>query len=208
MENIARFKLRYAKEPSQVKLVENQPFPHTLPGNSTPYYNDNGNHTGAGYDGPGECLTHVLNYGKRLYATTQKVVQYWMRINTSEFVLAKDRQQGMKDSAWLFVPPRCKTGPCKIIVLPGGCDAFIEPPPSGGNDDAFARYGFTNGFIVLKPCQTGPIDRSMYPNNHENFRGMVDVYGQLSPLYATQQGGQMEPTGKMIRRLIGSPPSA
>jgi hypothetical protein len=147
----------------------------------------------------------VLNYGKRLYATTEKVVKYWMRINTSEFVLKKDRQQGMKDSAWLFVPPRCKTGPCKIIILPGGCDAFIEPPPSGGNDDAFARYGFTNGFIVLKPCQTGPIDRSMYPDNHENFRGMVDVYGQMSPLYATQQGGQMEPTGKMIKRLIGHP---
>ena len=56
MENIARFKLRYAKDPSQVKLVENQPFPHTLPGNSTPYFNNDNNHTGAGYDGPGECL--------------------------------------------------------------------------------------------------------------------------------------------------------
>jgi hypothetical protein len=32
---------------------------------------------------------------------------------------------------------------------------------------------------------------------------MVDVYGQLTPLYATQQGGQMEPTGKMLKRLIG-----
>ena len=34
---------------------------------------------------------------------------------------------------------------------------------------------------------------------------MVDVYGQLSPLYATQKGGQMEPTGKMVRRLLESP---
>ena len=33
----------------------------------------------------------------------------------------------------------------------------------------------------------------------------VDVYGQLSPLYATQKGGQMEPTGKMIKQLIGIP---
>ena len=79
------------------------------------------------------------------------------------------------------------------------------------------------------------IDRTVYPDNHENFRGMVqtpttssesprtstrldfrrlmghcgsfqvDVYGQLSPLYATQKGGQMEPTGKMIKRLIGIP---
>jgi hypothetical protein len=89
MENIASFKLRYARDPSQVKLVENQPFPHTLPGNSTPYYNDDNNHTGAGYDGPGECLKHVFGHGKRLYATTQKVVQYWMRINVSEFVVSE-----------------------------------------------------------------------------------------------------------------------
>ena len=102
--------LRYAKDPSQVKLVENQPFPHTLPTNGTAYYNDNGNTTGAGYDGPGECLKHVFGLGRRLYATAAKVQQYWMRINVSEFVLEKDRQQAMTNSAWLFVPPRCKTG--------------------------------------------------------------------------------------------------
>ena len=153
----------------------------------------------------------------------------------------------MTDSAWLFVPPRCRAGICKVIVLPGGCNAFLGLPPTGGSDDDFARYGFQNGIIVLKPCQTGTIDRSIYPvrfrftvwlylslwilcnrfvavvchlinafslvlltysmwlaqDNHENFRGMVDVYGQLSPLYATQKGGQMEPTGKMLKRLIG-----
>lgn len=128
--------------------------------------------------------------------------RYWLRVNVSEFVLATDRQQGATDSTWLFVPPRCQTGRCKIAVLPGGCDAFLGAPP-GGSDDDFARYGFANGIIVLKPCQTGPIDRNVYPQNHENFRGMVDVYGQLSPLYATQKGGQMGPTGKMIKRLMG-----
>lgn len=209
MENIANFKLRYAKNPEQVKLVENQPFPHTLPDNDTAYYNDDNNHTGAGYDGPGECVSHVFGHGKRLYplAKSEKasIAKYWLRVNVSEFVLEKDRQQAMTDSAWLFVPPRCNTGMCKLIVLPGGCDAFFGTPPGGGSDDDFARYGFVNGFIVLKPCQTGKIDRTVYPDNHENFRGMVDVYGQLSPLYATQKGGQMEPTGKMIKRLIGMP---
>jgi len=46
----------------------------------------------------------------------------------------------MTDSAWLFVPPICKAGAgagagCKIVVLPGGCDAFVDPPPGGGSDD-------------------------------------------------------------------------
>ena len=89
-------------------------------------------------------------------------------------------------------------------MLPGGCNPYTDDPPGGGSDDAFARYGMANGYAVLKPCQGGPIDLDTYPDNHENRRGMVDVYGQMSPLYATQKGGQMEPTGKMIRRLLSN----
>jgi hypothetical protein len=33
----------------------------------------------------------------------------------------------------------------------------------GTPDDAFARYGFVEGIVVLKPCQTGKIDRDLYP---------------------------------------------
>ena len=40
---------------SQLRLVDDQPFPHTLPINSTPYANNASNSTGAGYDGPGAC---------------------------------------------------------------------------------------------------------------------------------------------------------
>ena len=32
----------------------------------------------------------------------------------------------MKDSAWLFVPPQCKEGECKLIILPGGCNAWTD----------------------------------------------------------------------------------
>ncbi len=32
---------------------------------------------------------------------------------------------------------------------------------------------------------------------------LADVYGQLGDEYATQRGGAMEPTGKMIKRLLG-----
>ena len=101
------------------------------------------------------------------------------------------------------VPPRCQGhGVCKLIILPGGCDAVVGPPPTGGSDDAFARYGLANGYVVLKPCQGGPIDRKRFPHNHENLRGMVDVYGQTTAEYATQNGEQMQPIGKMVRRLL------
>ena len=63
-----------------------------------------------------------------------------------------------------------------------------------------------NGIVVLKPCQTGPIDATRFPANHENLRGMVDVYGQMTSDYANQLGGQMAPTGRMIKRLLGLDP--
>ena len=201
MENVANFHLRYVKESSQVKLVEDQPFPHTLPTNSTPYFNNNSNNTGAGYDGPGECLKHVFGRGERLWAAPKVDGSLWLRMNVSEFVT--DLGVGMKPSAWLFVPPQCKHSSCKLLILPGGCNAFTDDPPGGGSDDAFARYGVVNGIVILKPCQGGPIDQKRFPQNHENLRGMVDVYGQISADYATQTGGQMAPIGKMLKRLLG-----
>ena len=39
MENVANFYKIFVEDESQVKLVEDQPFPHTLPTNSTPYFN-------------------------------------------------------------------------------------------------------------------------------------------------------------------------
>ena len=273
-----------------------------LPTNGTAYYNTNGNTTGAGYDGPGECLKHVFGHGQRLYPSTgTEHLQYWRRINNSEFITPNNKAQGFKEGAWLFAPPQCEAaggdrrggdsrgdvdgdvdgsrgasspaaaslthrgfeappsrrpagtsaggisagttagtgGSCKLIVLPGGCDAYNDDPPDGGDTDAYARYGasqppllsvpskagdafarfgqrlcspsppnaFTrygmaNGFVLLKPCTGGSIDLGTYPENHENRRGMIDVYGQLTELYATQLGGQMEPIGKMIRRLL------
>eukprot|EP00756_Hemistasia_phaeocysticola_P002630 Hpha_TRINITY_DN1178_c0_g1::TRINITY_DN1178_c0_g1_i1::g.113135::m.113135 len=204
MANVANFHLKYAKDASQVKLVDDQPFPHTLPTNSTPYFNDHFNFTGAGYDGPGECLRHVIGDGQRLYpGPTKYDSSLWKRINATEFVF--DLGVGMKPSAWLFVPPQCENGTCSLLILPGGCDAFQDssPPGSGGSDSDFARYGVENGMVILKPCQGGPIDAARFPNNHENLRGMVDVYGQISADYATQTGGQMAPIGRMIKRLMG-----
>ena len=57
--------------------------------------------------------------------------------------------------------------------------------------------------MVFKPCSGKGIDPSRFPLNHENLRGMIDVYGQLSAEYATQVGDQMAPIGRMVRHLVG-----
>jgi hypothetical protein len=96
MRNVADFHRVFAKNESQVLLVEDQPFPHTLPGNGTVYFNNNSNATGAGYDGPGECVKHVIGKGTRLYpAPPGAAAPYWKRVNVSEFVEPGDAQQGM-----------------------------------------------------------------------------------------------------------------
>merc|ERR1712070_955508 len=114
MENVANLHLRYAKKQSQIKLVDDQPFPHTLPTNWTPYFN----HTlPAGYDGPGECLRHVVGHSEPLrppvsdLAVDRRYLLHWKRINTTEFV-PDPLGTGMHQSAWLFLPPQCETGVC------------------------------------------------------------------------------------------------
>ena len=88
--------------------MDDQPFPHTLPINSTPYANNASNSTGAGYDGPGECLKHVLGHGDRLYPAPLDHLspRYWRQIDVSEFVT--DGGVGMYSFAWLLVPPACE----------------------------------------------------------------------------------------------------
>lgn len=181
-ENVVRFHARYAANASQLRLVDDQPFPHTLPINSTPYANNASNATGAGYDGPGECLKHVLGHGNRLYPAPLDHFspRYWRQIDVSEFVT--DGGVGVYRFAWLLVPPPCEQGTCALLILPGTCPIdYGEPlPPVGGSDGVFTRYAAANGIVVLKPCQGAPIDTARFPENHESRRGMVDVYGQLS----------------------------
>ena len=199
MENVAEFYRRYADDPSQIQLVEDQPFPHTLPTNSTPYYNQS---TPAGYDGPGECLRHIFGHAAPLAPAAPTLDERWRVVDQREFIAESSEGSGMMPLGWLLVPPRCEQELCKLLVLPGGC----VPPFSGTTDDstdAFARYAVANGIVILKPCAGPFINTTAFPQNHENLRGMVDVYGQLSPEYATQLGGQMQPIGAMIRRLMG-----
>ena len=200
MHNVANFYTRYVANASQVKYVGDQPFPHTLPTNGSFYWNST---TPAGYDGPGECLRHVFGDVNPLRPAAPTLQHHWRIFDQSEFLEHIVLDQGMSPLGWLYVPSPCEHGECKLLVLPSGC----LPPFSGvagdGAADAFARYADSNDIVILKPCAGAPIDTKRYPDNKENRRGMVDVYGQLGADYATQAGGQMKPIGRMIKRLMG-----
>lgn len=205
MENIAEFHERYAANSSQIKLVVDQPFPHTLPTNQTPYYNHS---DPAGYDGPGECLRHVFGHDSPIVpavASSSALNQdYWKPFNQMEFL--SSIKYGMSPGGWYFAPPVCYSQTCKLLVLPSGCFAPFsgkEFNRTGSSSDAFARYAVVNKIVLLLPCAGAPIDTFKWPDNQENRRSMVDVYGQMSADYATQTGGQMQPIGRMVKRLLG-----
>jgi hypothetical protein len=212
MENVAEFYRTFSRDPAQVKLVTDQPFPHTLPRNSTPYFNSS---TPAGYDGPGECLRHVFGKPSKPLAPAVPTIptkDNWLIFDQSEFV--EDKGVGVNSYGLAYIPPQCQGGTdfvCKLLVLMSGCPplAIMETVESSfekavdGEMNDFARYGLVNDIVVLKYCLGFNLDRKRFPHSHENIRGLSDVYGQLSPDYATQIGPQLKPIGKILRRVLG-----
>jgi len=136
----------------QVKFVNDQPFPHTLPTNSTPYFNHS---DPAGFDGPGECLRWV--YPGLTWAGEYKDANV-VEFNQSYYM--DDDGVGINTKGFLYVPDVCKPGRngptndgCKMVVITNGCGDF-----GGGDDKDWAKYGETNGIVVLKPCVGGYVD--------------------------------------------------
>ncbi|GAB5358792.1 hypothetical protein AAMO2058_000489200 [Amorphochlora amoebiformis] len=179
---------------TQIKYVNDQPFPHTLPTNSTPYFNHS---DPAGFDGPGECLRHVFpGIG---YATTYEEGSV-VAFNQTEFM--DDDGVGVNGVGFVYAPKACYPGGsnegCRLILLTNGCGDF-----GGGDDKDFARYAEGNNIAILKACVGGYVDQDRFPQAHEVSRGLLDVYGQLGDDYAMKKAPHMKFVGKVLRKLTG-----
>ena len=178
----------------QLRFVDDLPFPHTLPTNSTPYFNSS---TPAGFDGPGECLRWVFDNGTMLAGPSKasNVLQFDQR----PFMDAGDAGTGIADSGYIYIPTGCRAGrACKLMVLPSG---FTDPMQPMQQD--WLRYAEQNGIVVLQPCVGGPVNASRFPGSTEVQRGLLDVYGQLSDDYAMQSGFHMKVFGRIMRHVMG-----
>mmetsp|Transcript_70470 Transcript_70470/g.178246 ORF Transcript_70470/g.178246 Transcript_70470/m.178246 type:complete len:510 (+) Transcript_70470:47-1576(+) len=177
---------------NQIKFVNDQPFPHTLPHNDTPYFNHS---DPAGYDGPGECLRWVyapkFGYDSLKWAVDYKKENLF-KFNQSEFV--DDWGVGLQDEGEIYIPDACKPGEaskrCKLVF-------------GLGFDDNFARYAESNDIVIVAMHVGGHVDRSRFPNACEIQRGLSDVYGQLGSDYSWQSGYHMRTGGRILRRLMG-----
>jgi len=197
MENVQGLYGAFLGTNSQMKLVNWLPFPHCLPTNSTPYWNET---KPAGYDGPGECLRWV-------YPDIHGFAGEYVQNNTfifdqKEFIYPEDEFQGVQEYGVIYVPTECQTKkiPCKVMMLTGGCGM----PAKKEFAEEWASYGEANRIIMLKACGSGgPVDVMAHPNSGEIQRGLLDVYGQLTPEYATQQGVPMRVVGRVLKRVLG-----
>eukprot|EP00472_Partenskyella_glossopodia_P010845 CAMPEP_0197538406 /NCGR_PEP_ID=MMETSP1318-20131121/59630_1 /TAXON_ID=552666 /ORGANISM="Partenskyella glossopodia, Strain RCC365" /LENGTH=389 /DNA_ID=CAMNT_0043096809 /DNA_START=20 /DNA_END=1186 /DNA_ORIENTATION=- len=177
----------------QIKFVNDQPFPHTLPTNSTPYFNHS---NPAGFDGPGECLRWVfpgVQWAGEFKAT-----------NVFTFDQTKymdDNGVGINKKGFVYIPERCKnanTGvSCRMVLLANGCTGF------GGGDIDWAKYGEANDIVILKPCVGGYVNATRFPQAHEVQRGLLDVYGQLTEEYVMQSAPHMKFMGKVLKAITG-----
>ena len=193
---------------SQLKLVNTLPFPHTLPTNSTPFYNSS---TGAGYDGPGECLRWVWADRPLARAAPQPIPANFLTFDQEEFMDVHDAGAGLQSVGYAYVPTRCRrlpveraSSPCRLLLLPSGCHANQMGQWAPGNSDAvFVRYAETNGFAVIKACVGGKVNLTKYPGANEVARGLLDVYGQLTEDYAMQSAPHMRVIARILRRAAG-----
>jgi len=156
IENTVALLAQMITDPGEsIKLVNNLPFPHVLPSNSTPHV---GETTPAGYDGPGECLRHVYNTSGITAADVQN--SSWSQYDQTE---STERGVGFQDSGWLYVPHACRQGSerkCPLMVLPAQCN----PASTAVSEsvEQFARYAEGSGLVLLHPCVGGDVNQSKY----------------------------------------------
>ena len=88
---------------STIKLVNDQPFPHTLPKNETPYFNHS---EPAGFDGPGECLRWVYapKFGYEPVAwAVDEVDRHLFDFDQTEFWDAETNGTGVQETGQVYI---------------------------------------------------------------------------------------------------------
>ena len=205
----ALYSILVAEPQRTVKFVDDQPFPHCLPQNSTPYWGNSSEPSG--YDGPGECLKHI--YG---HETPLAPVKNWttapgaLQNNTYVFdqleFIERDPDlngTGVGPAGAVYIPTACQAGAtaCKLLLLTNGCGGSAAPNLSGSDWD-FARWGESNDIILLKACVGGHVDADRFPNSYELQRGLLDVYGQTGLDYSKQFAPHMRFVYAVLQRVL------
>jgi len=173
-----------------------------------------------GYDGPGDCLSHIYATDapgasplvrptsadawnrSALYEYDQ--TPYWSTDNngTAVYNATTPRATGLAATGYVYVPRRCWQNQsysgrgCRLHLSLHGCGV------NGYYDEAVQHLGFeawaeSNDMVVLYP--------RIQPHGFtiETKSGCWDAYGQSGPDYALKTGVQMKAIRDMISAISG-----
>merc|ERR1711871_1095778 len=111
----------------------------------------------------------------------------------------------MDDSAWIYIPRRCKTAEaldsqnveplCKLVVALHGCKQYQRNIRlQFVNGTGLNQWADANGIIILYP-QTKP--------NLLNPKGCWDWWGYTGTGYASKLAPQMRSIMRMVNHILG-----
>lgn len=147
------------------------------------------------YDQAGAILRHLLGGPATPPAPPMgRLVLF----SQAEF-LAAPRRHGLDEAGFLYLPPGCESGGCRVHIVFHGCrqgrerlgDTFVQ-------DTGYLRHADPQRLVLLFP-QAAAIP-------FRNERGCWDFFAYSGPDYHTRQGRQMAAVKRMLERLQSPPP--
>jgi hypothetical protein len=145
------------------------------------------------YDAAGALLAWI--YGPLAARTTGALAGRFIAFDQSEFI-AVPRWHGMADTGYLYVPPECDNGGCRLHVVFHGCQQNQDT--IGAQFVRYAGYNAwadNNRLLILYP-QTAA--------TYANPNGCWDWWAYDDTRYAQKSGRQMAAIKRMVDRLGGA----
>lgn len=146
-----------------------------------------------GYDAAGELLKWI--YGP-LAVRNSTLAGRFIAFDQSEFI-ALPSWHGMADQGYLYIPPSCETGGCRLHIVFHGCQ---QSPGNIGT--LFVRHAGYNAWADNNRLLI------LYPQTSATFsnpKACWDWWAHDDTRYAQKTGRQMAAIKRMVDRLSGGP---
>ena len=193
--------LRHVRHPEagHAMVSATDPQPNACPTSETPYIN-----RCTGTDVPGALLTHLLGALQPPAAAPAGVL---MAFDQRPFFGGKPIDASMDTAGFVYIPPACRAGGCRVHVAFHGCRQgasaigrrFVE----GAGYNVWAD---TNRLVILYPQATARFGLALGSWRWMlNPKGCWDWWGYTGTDYAARGGAQMQGVKAMVDRLLEPP---
>lgn len=193
-----RFETREDAGHAMISVAD--PGANACPSSEPPYINRCGD-----FDAAGELLGHLLGPLAPRQAPAAGALHSF---DQRPFLGKEPAASGMADEGFVFVPPACTAGGCRVHVAFHGCRQTPQQLGTRFVDNAgYLEWAQGNRLVVLFPQVVPRFGWSGAWTWVFNPRGCWDWWGYTDSDYATRNGRQIRAVWSMIERLgeAGSP---